>query len=617
MTKEEEGEQMEKIYSKHCFIKAKSDNKVFCSKCGEPLSLTDEYNRRKHAKACGFTVYDEIKCFTEKEAHAFSLHSKAGYMVLSVYAPVLVYHPYFERRVLSGKWKKVYQASYAVNGKTIDEKGMYHIGYWAHLIKQDALICLNEESPVEVVRRCFNYAVYEYKDFEMFTRIHLNKGYANQIYISAEEALQLVTTPLSYNAFRNIDLHATRNRWVNEKQIYGKLLTLQNGELVWRLELVDERRGYKQDERKISVLVSENYIYFRDAFEVENLFKIHAHCHLDAEEVEKFDKKYPRVGLKQFIENGGENVMIPLAAPNFDHVLELIYKSSVPVAEGLYSCKSRYNANGKNLKEIFNGLSPKNIRKVDKSAMEEDNVFEVLNAVQRYDVSLLNELEKINDNVIRFFSDTIYRKENGRTPLMDYEAISRKRFVKIIKEFEASENPYWLIRDHMFMAGNVRNGHTQYLRNGIFEEHMNRIAAFENHQMYTTKEQEEKFLYRIQSTEYQRLSTVHSEHMDNFEKDSYVVLVPKTVDELERESQELHHCVRWYFSMIADGYTRIYFLRLKKQMDMPFATIEVKNNEIIQLKGKFNSKVNGYAQNFVKKWADYMNLSVRTNDIAG
>lgn len=58
--------------------------------------------------------------------------------------------------------------------------------------------------------------------------------------------------------------------------------------------------------------------------------------------------------------------------------------------------------------------------------------------------------------------------------------------------------------------------------------------------------------------------------------------------ELRKEGTTLHHCVATYADRMARGETLIMFVRREKEPDTPFYTMEVKNNEIVQLRGSHN-----------------------------
>lgn len=75
------------------------------------------------------------------------------------------------------------------------------------------------------------------------------------------------------------------------------------------------------------------------------------------------------------------------------------------------------------------------------------------------------------------------------------------------------------------------------------------------------------------------------------ENKEYLIRPPIDADELKKEGQTLHHCVGNYINDIAKGETIVLLVREKKQPQIPFVTIEVKNNKIKQCRGKCNKEM--------------------------
>lgn len=90
----------------------------------------------------------------------------------------------------------------------------------------------------------------------------------------------------------------------------------------------------------------------------------------------------------------------------------------------------------------------------------------------------------------------------------------------------------------------------------------------------------------------------------NAESTNYVIRVPEELDEITQEGINLHHCVGGYVDSHAHGNTNIIFLRRKDAPDKSFYTIEVKNDEVIQIHGSHNKWLGNdpEAIPFVWKW---------------
>lgn len=90
----------------------------------------------------------------------------------------------------------------------------------------------------------------------------------------------------------------------------------------------------------------------------------------------------------------------------------------------------------------------------------------------------------------------------------------------------------------------------------------------------------------------------------NAESTNYIIRVPEELDEITQEGINLHHCVGGYVDSHAHGNTNIIFLRKKDTPDESFYTIEVKNDQIVQIHGSHNKWLGNdpEAIPFVWKW---------------
>lgn len=73
-----------------------------------------------------------------------------------------------------------------------------------------------------------------------------------------------------------------------------------------------------------------------------------------------------------------------------------------------------------------------------------------------------------------------------------------------------------------------------------------------------------------------------------YENDEFAVRVPKSTDEIREEGSLLHHCVAGYADSHAKGTTNILFLRRRSDEQTPFYTIEIRDNRVVQIHGKYN-----------------------------
>lgn len=80
----------------------------------------------------------------------------------------------------------------------------------------------------------------------------------------------------------------------------------------------------------------------------------------------------------------------------------------------------------------------------------------------------------------------------------------------------------------------------------------------------------------------------------------FMVVTPKTQEELYEEGRVLHHCVGSYAKSVAEGRSTIVFIRRKDEPTSPLCTVEVSNNRLVQARTKYNN--HAYTVPGVKKF---------------
>jgi hypothetical protein len=87
-----------------------------------------------------------------------------------------------------------------------------------------------------------------------------------------------------------------------------------------------------------------------------------------------------------------------------------------------------------------------------------------------------------------------------------------------------------------------------------------------------------------------------------FTKKGLTIIPPKTADEIVSEGHILHHCVSRYVEKVAKGECVILFIRKTDNIEEPFYTVELKNNKIMQTRGKDNGAPTPEVQKFLEQW---------------
>lgn len=102
--------------------------------------------------------------------------------------------------------------------------------------------------------------------------------------------------------------------------------------------------------------------------------------------------------------------------------------------------------------------------------------------------------------------------------------------------------------------------------------------------------------------EYQEvISQLNVQEYDNGE---FSITIPKTTKDIINEGKALHHCVGVYVDKVIRREDMIYFLR--KDREVPYVTIEVKDKKVTQVEGDMNNRFiskNTPEYNAIKEWA--------------
>jgi len=88
----------------------------------------------------------------------------------------------------------------------------------------------------------------------------------------------------------------------------------------------------------------------------------------------------------------------------------------------------------------------------------------------------------------------------------------------------------------------------------------------------------------------------------DFEMDGMKILYPSTPSDIVAEGHALHHCVGSYVERVAKKECIILFLRKCGEEEKPFYTIEVRNKEVVQVRGMQNADATPEVKKFISQW---------------
>ena len=94
-----------------------------------------------------------------------------------------------------------------------------------------------------------------------------------------------------------------------------------------------------------------------------------------------------------------------------------------------------------------------------------------------------------------------------------------------------------------------------------------------------------------------------------YSKNGLTIQAAKSMEELVREGEMLHHCVGGYIRRVADGECMIFFVRQADKPEQPYYTLELRNKKIIQCRTLNNESYesNEEVKIFVDGWLKKIN----------
>ena len=169
-----------------------------------------------------------------------------------------------------------------------------------------------------------------------------------------------------------------------------------------------------------------------------------------------------------------------------------------------------------------------------------------------------------------------------------YNAKDLWLYIDRIKTFEAIEDMAFLIRelcDYADMMRQLSNKYDKYPRHFLTTHKI----ACRNYDRMKKEFSEELFRKRMKK-----------EYECSFGE--YVFIYPKSTQDIKDEAACQSNCVSSYIDKVIDGYCHILFLRKKNSPKESLVTIEVRNDQIVQAKRRFNDDVTEEQKEVIDKF---------------
>ena len=643
----------------------------YCGKCGK-RQIGDRYNMNKHARACceGIGAKDEAVLVDEGRGWGYRLDSVPGgsalkaapaaassavptaspktapaaarktaptavrktvpaALRLSVCAPRLRPIPGFTDRFSGIEWVPEFEVLFPAGSKNpeiVRNETGYEMDVLLSLIRAGRIVPISAERDAEVIRSVF--PCIDVYSLQMFVHIYRNKGYTVSGRLRpATEKLLFSKVPCSEewknagagsndesvagsNGKRGVGSGDKRGTGSSDKIPICAALYRYGGKR-YILQVI-----LKQDVRQTVFLFTRGYCACSENADLRELFgKEYYLAGNSMKAITQFDKAYPEYHLAAYAARS-QNILVPLLAADYHSGMELAAKSG---ATGIAESCDRLSVFEKmpglyrNLRDLF-GVPVSVLRALNKEQVC-DAVMARVREIFEYKPVFL-QFDAYTASMMEFYMRADITR-SGRQGIDGIAALSDKQILQILRYLEKHPDDGHYYCDYMnacAQLGEYPYGITPDIP--VREAHDRTVARIRNYHDFLTRK---RFEDAVKGEEYAKLSTCLTEQdQEEFEKDPLVVTAPDTSDDLFRESENMHNCVRIYVNSVAEKRKRIYFLRRKTDPTKSFGTLEVSGDgrSLCQAKAFGNGRLDRRAQKFIVKWCRCKGIRISTADIS-
>lgn len=174
----------------------------------------------------------------------------------------------------------------------------------------------------------------------------------------------------------------------------------------------------------------------------------------------------------------------------------------------------------------------------------------------------------------------------------NYNPVALMRYIDSLCTYEGIDIDSGIIQDihdHARMMSALSNKYDKYPRNFLTTH---RIAS-RNYERLQAMFDEEKFKTKIDTgLEWKKLG--------------YVVIYPKSAQDIKDEAVQQSNCVASYIDGILDGYRHIVFLRKETDPTKSLVTVEIRDYKVVQARERYNQKVSPERENVLRLYGNYL-----------
>ncbi|MGG1263777.1 PcfJ domain-containing protein [Brevibacillus laterosporus] len=177
-------------------------------------------------------------------------------------------------------------------------------------------------------------------------------------------------------------------------------------------------------------------------------------------------------------------------------------------------------------------------------------------------------------------------------------ALYLTREVKLQQGIDSPNTAAILLRDYAKMQKSINNIIREKYPDSLKKVH---DITQMNYRAKVDERKQKAFKEVVDEEEYSSLS---------YRKKTFTIVTPQDSKDIISEGSSLSHCVASYVDDVIRKKCKILFLRSTVEMDKPLVTIEIRDNNIRQVRGAFNRKATKAEMSFVEEWSEYKNLKV-------
>lgn len=360
--------------------------------------------------------------------------------------------------------------------------------------------------------------------------------------------------------------------------------------------------------------------YFFDVFQGDKESCITSYVSLEDTEDFMFSSSYkkenkiPEVFFLKYIKYVFSFVQFP--------IIEKLFKAGLSFVGATMIKEARNNFMGYIFKE--------DARKLHKILQIPRYVFEDLLREEEVIRSLANPRTSLSDSLIGNFKNIhfFFRTLKEMNQQLTREEYAYLKEIRFFNSYQEISDFLFLLKETNFKIKDI----ISYLRKADMYQAMppNETLGYYKDYIHMMKKMNLKFkkwpdsLYKehalamrqfnLYKHEHQKelfTNVVNSYRMYNFEKDDLLIRVAEKPEEVMKEGNALHHCVSSYIGRMLEGKTIIFFIREKSKPNESYYTLELRNNIITQVRGKFNAKPKDKKiVDFISEWASKFNFNL-------